>query len=202
VAGRQATDYDGDGVVDVLAYNYCRGTHWCNQNVMLLPGRLPDGEEVVPEAGRTVIVDMRDEWLEKDQALGLFLVLMHTFAQAEVNGRLFNKLMVFDEAHKYITESALIGEVVSMIREMRHWATSVVIASQDPLSVPPAVLALTSVLVLHRITAPEWIKHLRKAIIALEDVGEAARKGTMNALPEGTPRHRTAARGAAASPSG
>ncbi len=122
--------------------------------------------------GRTVIVDMRDEWLEKDQALGLFLVLMHTFAQAEENGRLFNKLMVFDEAHKYISESDLIGEVVSMIREMRHWATSVVIASQDPLSVPPAVLALTSILILHRITAPDWIKHLRKAIIALDQVND------------------------------
>ena len=34
------------------------------------------------------------------------------------------------------------------------------------------------------------------------DCDDAQRKGTMNALPEGTPRHRTAARGAAASPSG
>ena len=64
MAGRQATDYDGDGVVDVLTYNYCRGTHWCNQNVMLLPGRLPDGEEVVPEAGGSVILaDPGRDWL-------------------------------------------------------------------------------------------------------------------------------------------
>lgn len=124
--------------------------------------------------GRTVIVDMRDEWLEKDQALGLFLVLMHTLAQAEVNGQPFNKLMVFDEAHKYITESGLIGEVVSMIREMRHWATSVVIASQDPLSVPRAIIELTSVLILHRMTSPQWLKHLRSAIVALDDVQDGA----------------------------
>jgi soluble P-type ATPase len=43
----------------------------------------------------------------------------------------FNKLVVFDEAHKYMTESALSGQVVETIREMRHQATSIVIASQD-----------------------------------------------------------------------
>lgn len=75
-------------------------------------------------------------------------MIMNTLAQAEHDGTLFNKLMVFDEAHKYISESGLIGEVVAMIREMRHWATSVVIASQDPLSVPRAIVELTSVLIL------------------------------------------------------
>jgi DNA phosphorothioation-dependent restriction protein DptH len=124
--------------------------------------------------GRTLIVDMRDEWMEKDQALGLFLVIMNTLAQAEDNGTLFNKLMVFDEAHKYISESGLIAEVVAMIREMRHWATSVVIASQDPLSVPRAIIELTSILVLHRMTSPQWLKHLRSAIVALDDLPDGA----------------------------
>ena len=124
--------------------------------------------------GRTLIVDMRDEWMEKDQALGLFLVIMNTLAQAEFNGALFNKLMVFDEAHKYISESGLIGEVVAMIREMRHWATSVVIASQDPLSVPRAIVELTSVLILHRMTSPQWLKHLRTAIVSLNEVQDSA----------------------------
>lgn len=124
--------------------------------------------------GRTLIVDMRDEWMEKDQALGLFLVIMNTLAQAEYNGALFNKLMVFDEAHKYISESGLIGEVVGMIREMRHWATSVVIASQDPLSVPRAIIELTSVLILHRMTSPQWLKHLRTAIVSLNEVQDTA----------------------------
>jgi DNA helicase HerA-like ATPase len=124
--------------------------------------------------GRTLIIDMRDEWMEKDQALGLFLVIMNTLAQAEENGSLFNKLMVFDEAHKYISESGLIGEVVAMIREMRHWATSVVIASQDPLSVPRAIIELTSVLILHRMTSPQWLKHLRSAIVSLNDMQDAA----------------------------
>jgi len=122
--------------------------------------------------GRTVIIDLRDEWIEKEEALGLFVALMRIFATVKHEGRDFNKLMVFDEAHKYITESDLIGQVVETIREMRHQATSVVIASQDPLSVPRSVIELTSVLMMHRMTSPQWIKHLKSAISALEGITE------------------------------
>lgn len=127
---------------------------------------------VLLRPGRTVIVDLRDEWIEKDEALGLFVVMLRIFAATKFDGHEFNKLVVFDEAHKYITESDLIGQVVETIREMRHQATSVVIASQDPLSVPRAVIELTSVLILHRMTSPQWLKHLKSAIVALEGVSE------------------------------
>lgn len=136
---------------------------------------------VLLRPGRTVIVDLRDEWIEKDEALGLFVVMLRIFAATKVNGRDFNKLVVFDEAHKYITESELIGQVVETIREMRHQATSVVIASQDPLSVPRAVIELTSILILHRMTSPQWLKHLKSAIVALESVEE----GHLTALAPG-----------------
>ncbi|MGL3104615.1 hypothetical protein [Bradyrhizobium sp. BR 1432] len=124
--------------------------------------------------GRTVIVDLRDEWVEKDEALGLFVVMLRIFAASRHEGREFNKLVVFDEAHKYISESSLIGQVVETIREMRHQATNVIIASQDPLSVPRAIIELSSILILHRITSPQWLKHLRTAIVALEDMQDAA----------------------------
>src|SRR5262245_41918547 len=122
--------------------------------------------------GRTVIVDLRDEWIEKDEALGLFVVMLRIFAATEFGGREFNKLVVFDEAHKYISESELIGQVVETIREMRHQATTVVIASQDPLSVPRAVIELTSILLLHRMTSPQWLKHLKGALAALDGIEE------------------------------
>jgi len=131
--------------------------------------------------GRTVIVDLRDEWIEKDEALGLFVVMLRIFAATKHEGRDFNKLVVFDEAHKYITESDLIGQVVETIREMRHQATSVVIASQDPLSVPRAIIELTSILVLHRMTSPQWLKHLKGALVALDGIEE----GHMTALGPG-----------------
>lgn len=122
--------------------------------------------------GRTVIVDLRDEWIEKDEALGLFVVMLRIFAASQHEGKEFNKLVVFDEAHKYITESDLIGQVVETIREMRHQATSVVVASQDPLSVPRAVIELTSILLLHRMTSPQWLKHLKGAISAMDGISE------------------------------
>ncbi|MGI9067834.1 MAG: ATP-binding protein [Pyrinomonadaceae bacterium] len=122
--------------------------------------------------GRTIIVDLRDPWIEKDEALGLFVVLMRIFASTKHQGQPFNKLVVFDEAHKYISESELIGQVVETIREMRHQATSVVIASQDPLSVPRSVIELTSILILHRMTSPQWLKHLKGAISGLDDTSE------------------------------
>jgi DNA helicase HerA-like ATPase len=98
--------------------------------------------------------------------------MLRIFASTKFKGRDFNKLVVFDEAHKYITESDLIGQVVETIREMRHQATSVVIASQDPLSVPRAVIELTSILLLHRMTSPQWLKHLKSALVALDGVEE------------------------------
>ncbi|MBY0276573.1 hypothetical protein K2Z84_14620 [Candidatus Binatia bacterium] len=122
--------------------------------------------------GRTVIVDLRDEWIEKDEALGLFVVMLRIFAASKCGSTNFNKLVVFDEAHKYITESELIGQVVETIREMRHQATSVVIASQDPLSLPRTIVELTSVLLLHRMTSPQWLKHLKSAISALDSLSE------------------------------
>jgi DNA helicase HerA-like ATPase len=98
--------------------------------------------------------------------------MLRIFAASRFEGKEFNKLVIFDEAHKYITESELIGQVVETIREMRHQATSVLIASQDPLSVPRAVVELTSLLILHRMTSPQWLKHLKSAISALDGIAE------------------------------
>jgi DNA phosphorothioation-dependent restriction protein DptH len=64
------------------------------------------GEVIRP--GRLVIVDLRDEFIEKDEALGLFVVLLQLFADATFQGRSFNKLVVFDEAHKYIGNPDLV----------------------------------------------------------------------------------------------
>src|SRR5690606_14345818 len=49
--------------------------------------------------GRLIIVDLRDEYIEKDEALGLFVVMLQIFSEATHEGNDFNKLVVFDEAH-------------------------------------------------------------------------------------------------------
>lgn len=126
------------------------------------------GQTIRP--GRLVIVDLRDEFMEKDQALGLFVVLLQLFAEATYEGGKFNKLVVFDEAHKYIESPDLVGGLIEVVREMRHKGTSVMVASQDPPSVPVALIELSSQIILHKFNSPAWLKHIQKANAALGDL--------------------------------
>ncbi|WP_435602891.1 methylation-associated defense system ATP-binding protein MAD8 [Streptomyces sp. bgisy130] len=117
--------------------------------------------------GRLIIVDLRDDLIEKDDALGLFVVLMQLFADAQDGDRRFNKLVVFDEAHKYIDSPDLVAGLVESVREMRHKGMSILVASQDPPSVPVQLIELSNHVILHKFTSPAWLKHLQKANAAL-----------------------------------
>ncbi|KFZ79515.1 hypothetical protein ED92_19180 [Amycolatopsis sp. MJM2582] len=117
--------------------------------------------------GRLIIVDLRDEFIAKDEALGLFVVLMQLFAEAHDGGAHFNKLVVFDEAHKYIDSPDLVAGLVETVREMRHKGMSVLVASQDPPSVPISLIELSDHIILHKFTSPAWLKHLQKANASL-----------------------------------
>jgi DNA phosphorothioation-dependent restriction protein DptH len=123
--------------------------------------------------GRLVIVDLRDELMEKDEALGLFVVLLHLVSEASWEGAAFNKLVVFDEAHKYIQNPELVDGLVEVIREMRHKGTSILIASQDPQSVQVKVIELSTQIVLHKFNSPAWLKHIQKANAALANLSPA-----------------------------
>lgn len=122
------------------------------------------------QPGRMIIVDLRDEFIEKDEALGLFVVLMQLFAEAQSEGRRFNKLVVFDEAHKYIESPDLVAGLVESVREMRHKGMSVLVASQDPPSVPISLIELSNHVILHKFTSPAWLKHLQKANASLAEL--------------------------------
>lgn len=120
--------------------------------------------------GRLVIVDLRDEFIEKDEALGLFVVVLQLIAEATDNGNKFNKLVVFDEAHKYIESPDLVDGLVEVVREMRHKGTSILVASQDPPSVPVALIELSTQIILHKFNSPQWLKHIQKANTALGEL--------------------------------
>jgi DNA helicase HerA-like ATPase len=85
--------------------------------------------------GRTVIVDLRQPLFNKDDALRFFLVCANHVSR--VQGQ-FNKLIIFDEAHEYMSEA--FGErMESRIRQMRHEGTSYVFATQDVRSIPSGI---------------------------------------------------------------
>lgn len=117
---------------------------------------------------RLVIVDLRDEFIVKDEALGLFVIMLNIFSGVKsVDGTRFNKFIVFDEAHKYMDNKALTDNIVTAIREMRHKGVSIMIASQDPPSLPNEIIELSSIVIAHKFNSPQWLKHIQKSIIQL-----------------------------------
>ena len=120
------------------------------------------------QPGRLLIVDLRDEFIEQDEALGLFSVLLQLASDADSDSsEPFNKLVVFDEAHKYTKNAELVEGLVGTVREMRHKGTSVLVASQDPPSIPTQLIELSSQIILHKFNSPAWLKHIQKANAAL-----------------------------------
>lgn len=117
---------------------------------------------------------MRDEFIHKDQALGIFVTSLNIFSGVKsINGAHFNKFIVFDEAHKYMDNKDLTGNIVTAIREMRHKGVSIMIASQDPPSLPNEIIELSSVVLLHKFNSPQWLKHIQKSITQLSTLGAA-----------------------------
>lgn len=128
----------------------------------------------VLKPGRLIVVDLRDEFIVKDEALGLFVIMLNIFSAVKnVNGMHFNKFIVFDEAHKYMDNKDLTGNIVTAIREMRHKGVSIMIASQDPPSLPNEIIELSSVVLLHKFNSPQWLKHIQKSITQLSTLTPA-----------------------------
>ena len=124
--------------------------------------------------GRLIIVDLRDEFIDKDEALGLFVIMLNIFSAVKnYDGNRFNKFIVFDEAHKYMDNKTLSGKIVESIREMRHKGVSIMIASQDPPSLPNEIIELSSIVITHKFNSPSWLKHIQKSITNLNSLTPA-----------------------------
>lgn len=67
----------------------------------------------------------------------------------------------------YIESPDLVAGLVEVVREMRHKGTSIMVASQDPPSVPVQLIELSSQIILHKFNSPAWLKHIQKANAAL-----------------------------------
>jgi hypothetical protein len=153
-------------------------THMSSSQRSLAEQKLDFAEEYITDGnklqqylrpGRLIIVDLRDEFIEKDEALGLFVVMLNIFSSVlTVDGHAFNKFIVFDEAHKYMNNKELVESITTAIREMRHKGVSIMIASQDPMSLPTEIIELSSIVVMHRFSSPAWVKHVQKAITPLQ----------------------------------
>lgn len=62
--------------------------------------------------------------------------------------------------------SGLTKELLSLVRQLRHQGTRVIISTQEPTVIPPVLIDLCGVLILHRFSSPSWLEHVAKHVSA------------------------------------
>lgn len=112
--------------------------------------------------GVVTIVDIRDEFMSKEDALILIQVLFQIFCSVtEYEGKKFKRIFKFDEFHKYTdTNSPLVGALCEAVREMRHKGIFIEFASQDPSSIPIDFVKLSDIVHLHKFSSILDLLHL------------------------------------------
>ncbi|KAJ7679430.1 hypothetical protein DFH06DRAFT_511250 [Mycena polygramma] len=141
-------------------------------DAFLRPGA-PDIESYFAPGG-LVLVDLTDPFLDSLTAAVLFDIVLGTFTQWQT---VCGKVVVLDEAHKYLqnNDSARLTQSISnTIRLQRHLATRVIIATQEPTVIPPAMLDLASIIICHRFSSPAWCAHLARHVSAGSDSAAAS----------------------------
>ncbi|KAF5369965.1 hypothetical protein D9758_001180 [Tetrapyrgos nigripes] len=133
------------------------------------------GSAIAPRfaKGQLTIIDLSDPFLDPASACGLFEVIIRLFIRAEVST---GKVLVVDEAHKYLSvdqdSSALTAALLGLARQQRHLAMRLIISTQEPTVVPPVLLDLCTISILHRFSSVAWWNHLIKHVSAdLSDDG-------------------------------
>ncbi|KAH7101548.1 P-loop containing nucleoside triphosphate hydrolase protein [Auriculariales sp. MPI-PUGE-AT-0066] len=114
--------------------------------------------------GDMIIVDLTDPFLNGEFASLLFDIVLSSFMGWNCPT---GKIVVLDEAHKYLTNknsSRLNRSIATIIRQQRHLATRVIVASQEPTVIPDTLLDLSSFVVCHRFTSPSWCSHLSRHV--------------------------------------
>lgn len=127
-------------------------------------------------SGTLTIVDLTDPVIDPDSACALFDICLSVFIQQTQCG----KIVALDEAHNYMTEDgssakAFTEKLLRTVREQRHQAVRIVVATQEP-SINPQLLDLCSITMVHGCTSPAWFKVLKQHIAALY----------LNSLPSST----------------
>ncbi|KAK7052655.1 p-loop containing nucleoside triphosphate hydrolase protein [Favolaschia claudopus] len=136
-------------------------------------------------AGDVVLVDLTDPFLDGLTASVLFDIVLGTFTQWETP---CGKLVVLDEAHKYLVNSdstKLAQSVSDIIRLQRHLGTRMVIATQEPTVIPATILDLASTIVCHRFSSPAWCTHLARHVSTGAELDAAGWFQQVMMLPTG-----------------
>lgn len=114
-----------------------------------------------------LIVDLSCPFITEADACSLFSIFLQVFLGQRVNHGL---VVALDEAHKFMTETpaakAFTEDLVQVIRQQRHLATRVVIATQEP-TISPKLLDLCNVAIVHQFGSPDWFQTLKHHLAGL-----------------------------------
>ncbi|KAF8552599.1 hypothetical protein OG21DRAFT_1486101 [Imleria badia] len=109
-------------------------------------------------AGELTIVDLSDPFIDPGSACGLFEIVTRLFVRAEVGT---GKYLSTNRGVAGLTKSLL-----TLTREQRHLAMRVLISTQEPTVIPPVLLDLCTVAIMHRFSSPAWWDHLARHVSA------------------------------------
>lgn len=73
------------------------------------------------------------------------------------------------------SSSQFTESLLSVIRQQRHLATRVIIATQEP-TISPALLDLSSMTIVHRFTSPSWLTALKSHLAGVSSEGGASER--------------------------
>ncbi|KAH8801975.1 hypothetical protein DL96DRAFT_1634713 [Flagelloscypha sp. PMI_526] len=111
--------------------------------------------------GQLTIVDLSDPFIDPNLAASLFKIVVRLFIRKDLDT---GKVLVVDEAHKYLSstihDTGLTRALLRLIREQRHLGLRVIISTQEPTIVPPVLIDLCSIAILHRFSALSWWTHI------------------------------------------
>lgn len=145
----------------------------------------------VAEPGTLTIIDLSDPFLDSGTTCTLFNIVLDLFL---VNRHATSSglLIALDEAHKFMHATAaaetFTENLLTVIREQRHNACRVVIATQEP-TISPRLLDLCSITVVHRFTSPDWLAALRGHLAGASDLVTAASAAASESdVPESEPK--------------
>ena len=120
------------------------------------------------QEGMMVVADLTDPLLSPEEANGIFEVLLDQFRSDLVGGTTKEgKLLVLDEAHRYVSGAASDGlskSIIDAVRLMRHEGLRVAISTQSPKILAPELLELVSLMTIHRFHSEEWYNHLKSKV--------------------------------------
>lgn len=145
--------------------------------------------------GTLTIVDLSDPFLDAGTTCTLFDILLSVFLSSRPDSGL---LVCLDEAHKFMKNTpaaeTFTENLLTVIREQRHNACRVVIATQEP-TISPKLLDLCSMTFVHRFSSPEWMFTLKEHLAGASDLVTAVTSvGNTDSGSVGDKKHHRAAR--------